>query len=769
MKKLSVLCFSLIFASSMAFAQCLYEVPLAQRIENAGLIIEGKVLNSTSFEAEDGSMIYTSHEVLVQTLLKGQAPEATVTVVTPGGTIANRTVDVTPSAILNPHEEGVFFLMKTTKFKELDNPVSYTFYAGPQGFVWYHHDRYNPPATDIFSGYNKVDLEVIQTIEKITGQPRVRLAPKAGDERLRKWLGLRGIESNSLLDYGIEYTFENVQFGGQEVSFDVLAQTTNGFTYEYGNADIVLEYDTVGFLSNIVAGGVITVTKDDVTASSDYTLSVTDEQPDKVKIEITAASQPIALGTIDGQGDEILHVSIDISQITQQVEVNLDELLMDGETEYYDTTLQAYFSFPYVLASDSVEMISSAAAPQIMNFTPDTLPAGALNNSFLTIIGANFDTVKGHVLFRNPDDFGTSWHYINQDDIVGWADNLIVLTVPSLDSSSRSPMASGNFIVENADGTDTSGRPLYIPYAVTNRPFTIGGRGFKEPVNIVDKNGAGGLSLFFHSSMDSAARVVFTAALDVWRCNTQINFVIDTMESPTDSINIGDNMSTISFDSLPAGINAQTLRNIENCTAGNRAKFWLTEFDMVFSLRRPWHIDTDTAGIAATERDFFSTALHELGHGHLLEHTLPGDKQMYGFGTNGLAGVRRELTGFDVQGGNYVVGRSTNAITCNDPNNSQMAMTRYICTGLGLEVLSGDQFSIYPNPAQSQFTVRSEDRGLQTVSLLNIQGQVVQEWTWKAGTTEATFELSSSISKGYYLIALTTQNGRYASPIIISE
>ncbi|MDB4286058.1 zinc-dependent metalloprotease, partial [bacterium] len=213
---------------------------------------------------------------------------------------------------------------------------------------------------------------------------------------------------------------------------------------------------------------------------------------------------------------------------------------------------------------------------------------------------------------------------------------------------------------------------------------------------------------------------------------------------------------------------ALTDPDIDFCSVNTDQKFWLQEFDMVFNANRPWHISLDPAGISPNERDFFSTALHELGHGHLLQHTLPGDKIMYGFGQNGAVGIRRNLTGFDIQGGNYVVNLSTDSIACNT-GIVQDSMSLFVCATMGIENLPENKIQIFPNPSTDKILVHSDNPELESIDLISIEGTTLKSWKWNRGIKEMTLDLDSHISAGFYYLMFSTQSGYHVSSIIISK
>ncbi len=89
----------------------------------------------------------------------------------------------------------------------------------------------------------------------------------------------------------------------------------------------------------------------------------------------------------------------------------------------------------------------------------------------------------------------------------------------------------------------------------------------------------------------------------------------------------------------------------------------------------------------------------------------------------------------------------------NSWKNSHETDTYYNCHNVGLseESLSGSSFVIYPNPAQSELTIKSE-KEFTSVTILNINGQIVFE-------SQNTHTLNiSTLEKGIYFVQLQDKN-----------
>lgn len=152
-------------------AQCafLQRVPLEERIRSAAFIVEGQVINKTSFWDDRKEMIYTAYEVAVRQILKGLPSTEKVLLVTQGGQVDNIGVDVHPSPGLEVGTLGIYMALVTprrvlSKTTPSDQPTGY---IGPLEVI-----RYDPtdlvPA-DPFNRYESAQ-EVYKGIAEITGE-----------------------------------------------------------------------------------------------------------------------------------------------------------------------------------------------------------------------------------------------------------------------------------------------------------------------------------------------------------------------------------------------------------------------------------------------------------------------------------------------------------------------------------------------------------------------------------------------------------------------
>jgi archaellum component FlaF (FlaF/FlaG flagellin family) len=78
---------AMVFSFSVGFSQeLLYEVSMQEQIENADIIIEGKVVSKVSYWNSQQTNIFTINTVEVYKIFKGNSASQ-IEIITPGGTI----------------------------------------------------------------------------------------------------------------------------------------------------------------------------------------------------------------------------------------------------------------------------------------------------------------------------------------------------------------------------------------------------------------------------------------------------------------------------------------------------------------------------------------------------------------------------------------------------------------------------------------------------------------------------------------------------------
>ncbi|OON70740.1 hypothetical protein B0919_01620 [Hymenobacter sp. CRA2] len=301
-------------------------------------------------------------------------------------------------------------------------------------------------------------------------------------------------------------------------------------------------------------------------------------------------------------------------------------------------------------------------APLISSLAPTQVTAGT--NTVLTISGSGFGAAPGSVAFRNADDGGSTFTTALGSDIVSWSDTRVQVRVPSYTADGH-PAGTGNVRVTTADQLiATSLQSIAVLFAVTNVQETNSGQVY-QPVHI-NQDGRGGYTFRPDPGIaqNAAALAAFGRALNSWRCQTFMNWRLGSTRTARGIAS--DDVNALEFDQageLPVNVLGRTTSYYVGCRAADgTVRFWAKEIDMQFDDGVNWQFGPGLP--SATQFDFETVVLHELGHAQQLSHVIaPGLAVMHY--AIGRAQVNRTLdSGRDIQGGHLVLERSVQPGTC---------------------------------------------------------------------------------------------------------
>lgn len=767
----------LCFLALRTEAQVRY-VALESRIENAPYIFEGKVSSKETYEK--GGSIYTSYLVEVQTIFKGNITSNEVEIIIEGGFTVDKGLVISHELRLEVGNEGIFFCGKSANAnpKNSNNRLHLGIYNTPQGFIQkIVEPNGDITARDYFHSYQELEQEVYQKIENLTKQKRRKIGLNLEEQTLAKWLADKGIIKTLYQpnEFAIKYSIENATITGtitQTLDFDVFAETEWITSEIFAEGGLIIEYDTTILGSNIALNGNIIGNKEQVILSSDYTLSFSDEHADEVKILAAAIANPTNLYTLTQTAEKLCHISLNIlnpTLLNLNTQIHFDENAMQGLSKYYDAG--QLYNFPYVIAEDSV---MASLAITIDSIRPLQLNAGVRDT--LTIYGSNFGMIQGlgKVEFRNADDGGATWLVAGKKDSVLWSDNVIKVRVPSVEgvgAAVKGTAGTGKVrITPTAGSAKESTETLTVGYAWLNARYNH----TAVPTDVLKPFP---IQLIDHSSLDSAkgyvfqynanfkantpAKQCFESALRAWRCATNINFSVAKDTTLLDTLGF-DGICLVKWenpaDSLASTILAKAklhFREIctDEVTFATVHHFPLREIDFIVDGSVNWEYDT-TATLSFSEYDFYSVALHELGHGHGMGHVIEPNKLLhYALGNgqkvrqispNQLTGAIRVLDSSIVVFQWCPYGKSMQALT-GDCNDVYSPIEEFVLF---------KNIAIYPNPFQNIFHLdfETQNREIMGLSIFNGLGQLIFEQDLGIIQGEHSQEINLPKTGIYYLL-----------------
>jgi hypothetical protein len=211
-------------ASLRAQSTCmLAPVGLAQRVQQAPLVVEARIVSQRTERLAQGPHLVTRTYLQVFKVFKGKLTVGLMSVLTPGGTLNLVREDVTGTALLPVGEQGLFLL-------EADptQPGEWRTAAGPQGFIQYN--LADLTATETFGHYASISDNLYQAVAAQTGGAYQELLPNASLARATRLASQpRATQASTLAPSISSFSPSSVVAGLGEAAPAVLTITGAGF------------------------------------------------------------------------------------------------------------------------------------------------------------------------------------------------------------------------------------------------------------------------------------------------------------------------------------------------------------------------------------------------------------------------------------------------------------------------------------------------------------------------------------------------------------
>jgi hypothetical protein len=772
-KFLERLLLALFFTSFLSALNAQYvEVPLQKKIQNAPFIFEGEVISSESFMPEEQKIIYTSHIIKISKILKGDFPNDEVEIITVGGSVNGLRLDVTNNLMLRDGWEGIFFCKNTVRpsLNRSNSNLALRVYEGEQGFVRYQNHFGTTTAKTIFHHYENVETELLSVIEQKT-RKQERVNPNKREKALLEWISQKtyGNTSRNGMKTGIEYEFANPEITGQNdeyFEFDIEVSTFAN-TFLFGNSEIYLEYDPNVWGLNMVANGKITATKETVILSSDYSLTIGDETASKLKLAINSISNPNNPFSLTPNQEELCHLKLDISNLLSvSPNIFFDETSMQGESEYYQNG--NFYDFLNVVATDSMIQGWSAFVPPVIDtIYPEFITAGTFDT--LYIEGQNFGNSKGKIFFGNSESpYGTQIDVEAEDIDVVWSDNLIKVMLSSSNTSGED-VGSGPIILQKTTGDTTiSQGELIIDYSIRN-VRDIATNQALLPI-LISPSDTFKFHLHNSTSLSSDTANTIRQVLKQWRCESGINWKLSSNQ--TSDTMFFDGVNTVYFTKDTSFLDEYggyggtftyyetTGMNNNYCDYNNNRYIFISEIDVYFngfSNHFDYFITNNSSQIDTTKVDFWTTALHEFGHAHLLKH-INSDYSSTMLTVSFKDRIQRDIDIYSVDGANWII----DSIFAISPFcGGSISENKFGCTTSTLELVEENDIGLYPNPTSGNLIleVNALSGNTSYITIIDIYGRVLsqEKIILNNGTNKINID-GGLLSNGMYLINIQIDN-----------
>jgi hypothetical protein len=324
----------------------------------------------------------------------------------------------------------------------------------------------------------------------------------------------------------------------------------------------------------------------------------------------------------------------------------------DGEELHFD--MNSRLMNADTLSATNSSPISASAT--ITSFSPTTIEAGTFTQ--LTINGSGFGATQGssYVQFPNADAGGSSYITPIAAHYISWSDTKIVVEVPT-------QAGTGKFKVSDGTNTVTASTSLTVDYAILNLNSSASGTNLDYRANHINANTTGGYTFQMYTGFDAnaSAKADFQNLVYQWRCATGINWIFGA--TTTTNTTASDGLNVVRFDvgsELSAGVLGLATSRFSGCIIGANVYWYVSEVDVQVDDGTNFFYGS-SGSPSASQYDFWSVMLHEMGHAHQLGHVIDATKVMHYSLSNGAQ--KRTISSSELTGASWQLAQSIAAGT----------------------------------------------------------------------------------------------------------
>lgn len=375
---------------------------------------------------------------------------------------------------------------------------------------------------------------------------------------------------------------------------------------------------------------------------------------------------------------------------------------------------------------------SSTSSRVINNISPLNVVAGI--GETITITGSGFGATGPNGAIKvwtpfanNPNSLishSQSYKYLS------WSDTQIVFKVPS-------NAGTGQIRVGSSTNFASSTQVLRITSNIKDQANALntGINSIHLPAKHLD-----GIQFVPQPNFTNVSAIDrFKEALEIWKCESEIDFKYDELSTSSAAAGTNDGISVVGFDNaLGNSVLGVALTSVSACSGNGR--WFVADVDLLFNANINFNYSLNPT--IAPQFDFYSVALHELGHVRNHGHVLNTGYVMFPSISSGVD--RRILHPDEVAGAQIVQLDSSSNQVCNQP-----LMINATCSTASTDDLAHLQISFYPNPVVDKVFFKNLDVLANTAYVLyDLNGKTIASETRVDNSTLDVSRLSS----GHYFI-----------------
>lgn len=580
---------------------------------------------------------------------------------------------------------------------------------------------------------------------------------------------ITAVNSQEGSEIGITYTFENlsVNQSNTEMSVELFAEATN--TSLYSDAFIYINYNELGFGSNVVTNGTFSFQQQDLLDDPNvYQVFLSDNDQNTIKLVVFAPSEN-GLSTLSSIPRKLGTLTFQIIDCEEEKNLHFDLTETSDHTHYTGAMPIPWELYDPVIANDEEKgKICGCTKPVITSFSPSIIHAGT--GEILTITGQNFgnwDQLNCTVLFPNGDDGGSTMMEAGSKDfewnnVIHWSDTEIQIKVPSTDKNqgADNPASTGKIQVKNeCEISDKSSQSLQIPYAIMNARASQLSTPFKMTIQ---ENSSSGICFQFTDDTPGWIIDQFEIALKSWCNETGINFSIGSSVNSNEDVG-EDGINIVKYGGQSSTVGGGMVINeiFYSPTCNSNEVGWpFSEIDFILYGRDVIVPTNDEI------QEMREIVRHELGHSHMLAHSNSGgpSNQYLMCYTGNLNG---NITSSDSDGANLVFGNSQAIVpNCGTPiGNGNCGGS--CSTNATYDISSSFNILLTPNPSMGivDLSIESKDKvKIDFIEVLNINGVIVKRFDLKSTYQKTSIDLPNQ--SGIYIVKIYTNNSCAMTKVI---
>lgn len=761
--KTQLVLFALIFGF---FTKTHAQVPLEQRAEFSELIVEGKVVHQEGKYNFNKTRIYTLSTIEVSKIIKGDARKSQINILTEGGQIGETGYKGFHSESLSLNQEGIFFLRKPTPElkKEVQELTNHSYYLTGKNYAIKYSDDLSYPAFDFNQVYPSVD-RILQNLASYTKTEIINLAPNSWEQKSKQ--NEAAFSQSSGLSI-IEYRFENIVLDYPNLNIDVTV-LSNLKDITYAGGEVYIQYNSELLGENLVANQEMRIKHAPLLNPGTYPINYFDADAQTAKANIKVQSQ-VDLFPLSPQERRLLKIQLDVTDLLSAGNISMNDFKMNAKSYYFEKGSKGVKVFDKIIVPTNTPLFTGG-----FTFSPPILNAGV--GDVLTITAnaqTNFGTAIGQVFLRDTDDPPPIelWTQI-EDQHISWSEQEIKVVIPHNNEPVTGINGSGQIKVITATETIISEQSLEICYNVTNENQQ--GPAPDRIQDMSNENGQGGYTFFLGEDLDAIpnARENVQEAICYWNAYSGVNFVLspDIIEDPIKA-NDGRNIIYLGTELTPPlpGQSEGTAETFQSTDGFDQYK-WVKDIDIVLNENMSFHYYSGNSVPSASEFDFYSVIIHELGHGLSMHHAVfpdPTNKSKIMHPFLGKGEVRRNIDGgCGGPGAAFVIDHSQGLSNLPNglpnPGLPMIEVTFNYCT-TATDDLAEANFHIQasPNPFSNQLILQYEmPKSVDTqFEFFNLQGQLmyIEKGRSQAGSNQILFE-NLDLHRGVYIVQIKTPLG----------